>query len=66
MKNFFVSETQNRKSHLFNQNGSYSVFLHLGFFRVIATINFYNQILLQTDEVCDIVINDILSSKFNS
>ena len=66
IEDFFISETQNGTPHLFNQNGSYSILFYLTFHEMVATINFYDKFFLQTNEVCDVIINDVLPSKFDT
>ena len=63
MENVFICEAHDLVAHTFQPVLSCFIFCPLGGFLMITTVNFYNQLLLETNKIDDIVAYYMLSPK---
>ena len=63
MENVFICEAQDLVAHTFQPVLSCFIFCLLGGFLMITTVDFYNQLLLKTNKIDDVVAYYMLSSK---
>ena len=63
MENVFICEAQDLVAHTFQPVLSCYIFCLLGGFLMITTVDFYNQLLLETNKIDYIVAYYMLSPK---
>ncbi len=63
MENVFICEAQDLVAHTFQPVLSCFIFCLLGGFLMITTVDFYNQLLLETNKIDDIVAYYMLPPK---